>query len=146
MCSLYCVWLLNRVDIKTLQPHHWFNVTFQCVQLSQPVPKQCIKKIKSQLHFLAFIVSFFLVRIFFLVRSFYSKFLRGNFNFQMSLPCNFSSPFCFFSHLIEFCISCALGKHLCLRWLQPMKCPLCMCPFKLTLFLPKIFLSCKGNL
>ena len=61
------------------------------------------------------------------------------------LPGNLSSSFCLFCHLIEFC-NWAICKHLSFRRVQPMKGSLCMCPFKLTFFLAKIFLSGKGNL
>lgn len=63
-----------------------------------------------------------------------------------SLPRNFSSSFGFFSHVIEFCEMRPFSKHLGVRWLQSMQSSLCMCPLKLTLFLPKVLLSCESNL
>lgn len=35
MSPLNCVCLLNCVDVKSLQSHHRFYVTFQCVELPQ---------------------------------------------------------------------------------------------------------------
>lgn len=63
-----------------------------------------------------------------------------------SIPSNFSSPFGFFSHVIEFCEMSPLGEHLSIRRLQTVQRSLCVSPLQLTLFLSEILLSCERNL
>lgn len=63
------------------------------------------------------------------------------------IPGNLSSSLCLFSHLIKFCEITAIAKRLLtLRRLQSMEGPLCMCPFELLFFFPKILFPRESNL
>lgn len=63
------------------------------------------------------------------------------------IPCNLSSSLCLFSHLIKLCEITAITKRqLRLGRLQPMEGPLCMCPFELLFFFPKILFPRESNL
>ena len=92
--------LLNRVDIQTFQPNHWFNMPFQSIQFSQSARFKIYKRNRESCIRITLHCNKFKYRVLVLF---------------IGLPCNLSSSFCLFSHLVDFCELVVFTEHLCIR-------------------------------